>query len=153
MKKWIDQNSFSSLKKSIMRLPISVIERVWIHHNGNNFTAKCHTCQCEINALRHSISRLIPQPKGTHDEISNLVPVCRKCFRLASKPETKEGSETKPRPVKRECPRVLTRGPRKGEACSRLINGDHPVCQKCKGKKISLPEDEISNPVPVVSNT
>jgi len=152
-----------------MGIPRTVVAKVWVHRNGEKFHGECHGCRVGITVFEHSVCRLVPQPKGTRDDISNLATVCRVCFRESRdggliaymtkiRPETNPdevrqaiqnldteqlgkvaaflnvGSSAQTTIKKKECPRVLTRGPRAGHPCGRPVVGDHQVCPKCKDK-------------------
>ncbi len=66
--------------KNIMGVPKSVANQVWLSHNGKTFSAPCKCCTTDITVFDYFVARVIPQPKGTKDEIINLLPVCKQCF-------------------------------------------------------------------------
>lgn len=63
-----------------MGIPRSVTIAVWEKHAGKCYETKCSCCKkASVTAVDFYVSRLIPQAKGTKDDLSNLVPVCKDC--------------------------------------------------------------------------
>jgi 5-methylcytosine-specific restriction endonuclease McrA len=65
----------------IEKINEAIKTQVWLRWVGEYFRSKCLVdwCQNEITARDFDVGHNIPKSKGGKTQISNLVPICRKC--------------------------------------------------------------------------
>lgn len=63
------------------KMPKALREQVWVNHMGPVFQGKCRITWCQniISVFDYQCGHNIPESKGGHTTIDNLVPICGRC--------------------------------------------------------------------------
>ena len=74
------------IKQTKDTIPKALREQVWIQRMGRTFEGKCPTtwCRNKITVFDFESGHNIPESKGGHTSIENLVPICSRCNRSMS---------------------------------------------------------------------